>query len=77
MSAVLDLTRPKFYKGQKIEFIGGFGTIIQYCPNSGYWSYLIEREMGSEPEIARIGYETAILLFETDIILPQNDPVAA
>ena len=26
-------------------------------------------EIGSEPEMGRIGYETTILLFETDIIL--------
>ncbi len=77
MSAVLDLTRPKFCKRQKVEFIGGLGTIIQSCPNSGYWSYLIEMEMGSEPEMGIIGYETAILLFETDITLPQDEPVAA
>ena len=77
MNAVLDLTKPKFCKGQKVEFIGGLGTIIQYCSYSGYWSYLIEMEMGSEPEIGRIGYETAILLFETDIILSQDKPVAA
>ena len=61
----------------KVEFIGALGTIIQYCPKSGYWSYLIEMEMGSEPEMGRIGYETAILLFETDIILRQEEPVAA
>ncbi|AUB41524.1 hypothetical protein COO91_07572 [Nostoc flagelliforme CCNUN1] len=33
-------------------------------------------EMGSEPEMGRMGYETAILLFETDIILPQDELVA-
>ncbi|MBD2562936.1 MULTISPECIES: hypothetical protein [Nostoc] len=77
MSTALDLTRPKFCKGQKVEFIGGLGTIIQYCLNSGYWSYLVEMEMGSEPEMGRIGCETTILLFETDIILPQDEPVLA
>ncbi|MEH1837369.1 MAG: hypothetical protein V7L20_01035 [Nostoc sp.] len=61
----------------KVEFIGGLGTIIQYSPNSGYWSYLIEMEIGSEPEMGRIGYETLILLFETDIILLQDEPLAA
>ncbi|MEA5623120.1 hypothetical protein [Nostoc sp. UHCC 0251] len=77
MNAVVDLRRPKFCKGQKVEFIGGLGTIIQYCLNSGYWSYLVEMEMGLEPEMGRIGYETTILLFETDIILPQDEPVIA
>jgi len=35
----------------------------------GRYSNLIEMEIGSEPEMGRIGYETTILLFETDIIL--------
>jgi hypothetical protein len=72
MIAVIDPARPKFGKGQKAKFIGGLGTIIQCHPNSGNWSYLVEMEMGSEPEMGRIGYETTILLFETDIILPAN-----
>lgn len=29
-------------------------------------------EIGSEPEMGRIGYETTILLFETDIILLED-----
>ncbi len=70
MSTVVDLKRPKFCKGQKVEFIGGLGTIIQYFHNSEYWPYLVEMEMGSEPEMGRISCETTILLFETDIIFP-------
>ena len=61
----------------KVEFIGALGTIIQYSPNYGYWSYLIEMEMGSELEMGIIGYETSILLFSADIILPQDEPIAA
>ncbi len=34
-------------------------------------------EMSLEPEMGRIGYETTILLFEIDIILPQHEPVVA
>lgn len=34
-------------------------------------------EMGLEPEMGRIGYETTILLFETESILPQDEPVLA
>lgn len=29
-------------------------------------------EIGSEPEMGRIGYEATILLFETDIILLED-----
>lgn len=54
MSTVLDLKIPKFCKRQKVEFIGGLGTIIQDCLNSGYWSYLVEMEMGSEPEMGKL-----------------------
>ncbi|MEH1925449.1 hypothetical protein [Nostoc sp.] len=77
MITVIDLARPKFCKGQKVEFIGGLGTIIQCHPNSGYWSDLVEMEMGSEPDIGRIGYETTILLFETDITLPTDYSLAS
>ncbi|MBD2509064.1 hypothetical protein H6G91_17510 [Nostoc muscorum FACHB-395] len=69
MITVIDIAKPKFYKGQKVEFIGGLGTIRECHPNSGNWSYLVEMEMGSQPKMGRIGYETTILLFETDIIL--------
>ncbi len=75
MGAVVDLARPKFCKGQKVEFLGGLGTIIQCNSSSGHWLYLVEMEMGSEPEMGRIGYETTILLFETDIILLEDYPV--
>ncbi|MBW4429060.1 MAG: hypothetical protein KME50_32805 [Nostoc desertorum CM1-VF14] len=77
MSAVVDLKRPKFCKGQKVEFIGGLGTIIQYFHSSECWSYLVEMEMASEPKMGRIGCETTILLFETDIIFPQHEPAVA
>ncbi len=77
ISAVINLARPKFCKGQKVEFLGGLGTIIQCCRNSGHWSYLVEMEMGSEPDMGRIGYETTILLFETNIILLADHPLVA
>jgi hypothetical protein len=34
-------------------------------------------EMGSEPKMGRIGCKITILLFETDIIFPQDEPVVA
>ncbi|MDZ8187481.1 MAG: hypothetical protein RMX96_21860 [Nostoc sp. ChiSLP02] len=77
MSTVIDFARPKFRQGQKVEFLGGWGTIIQCCRNSGHWSYLVEMAMGAEPEMGRIGYETTILLFETDIALLEDYPFAA
>ncbi|MFN6464762.1 MAG: hypothetical protein RMZ41_023505 [Nostoc sp. DedVER02] len=77
MITVIERARPKFGKGQKVEFIGGLGTIVQCNSTSGNWSYLVEMEMGSEPEIGRIGYETTILLFETDIILPEDYSIGA
>lgn len=46
MNAVINLAKPKFCKGQNVEFIGGLGTIIQCYRNSGHWSYLVEMEMG-------------------------------
>ncbi|MDF5707470.1 MAG: hypothetical protein PUP90_07235 [Nostoc sp. S4] len=72
MSAVIDLAKPKFYKGQQVEFIGGLGSIIECSCNCGHCSYLVEMEMGEQPEMGRIGYETTILLFETDIISLQQ-----
>ncbi|MFN6516283.1 MAG: hypothetical protein RMY29_017525 [Nostoc sp. CreGUA01] len=77
MSVVIEIARPKFCKEQKVEFIGGLGTIIQCCRNSGHWSYLVQMEMGAEPEMGRIGCETTILLFETDIILLEDYPLVA
>ncbi|OUL27986.1 hypothetical protein [Nostoc sp. 106C] len=67
--SVRSLTIPKFNQGQTVEFTGGAGMIVKCSPNSQTWAYLVEMEMGEEPEIGRIGYETTILLFETDIAL--------
>jgi hypothetical protein len=57
--------------------IGGLGNIIQCHPNSGHWSYLIQMEIGSEPEMGRIGYETTIILFDTSIILTKDYSLVA
>ncbi|WP_242064918.1 hypothetical protein [Nostoc sp. FACHB-133] len=50
MITVIDIAKPKFYKGQKVEFIGGLGTIRECHPNSGNWSYLVGMEMGFRTE---------------------------
>jgi hypothetical protein len=62
-------TVPQFRKGQKVSFIGGTGTIKSYQSEAGSWSYLVEMEMGPEPDMGRIGYETTILLTQADISL--------
>jgi hypothetical protein len=64
----IKLAIPKFFKGQEVKFIGGVGTILDCHPNSGSWSYIVEMQMGQEPEMGRIGCETTILLFETDMV---------
>lgn len=61
MSTVINLARPKFCKGQNVEFIGGLGTIIQCYRNSGHWSYLVEMEMGLEPDMG--GLVTKLLFY--------------
>jgi hypothetical protein len=64
---------PRFGKGQRVNFIGGSGTIKSCRPDAGRWSYLIEMEMGPEPEMGRIGYETTIQLTEADLSLWENN----
>ncbi|MBW4505982.1 MAG: hypothetical protein KME64_05680 [Scytonematopsis contorta HA4267-MV1] len=63
------MASPKFQKGQVVEFIGGVGSVVNYRHSSGNWSYFVKMEMGLEPEFGRIGAETTVLLFETDIKL--------
>ncbi|MBW4614689.1 MAG: hypothetical protein KME21_15710 [Desmonostoc vinosum HA7617-LM4] len=76
MDATDILAQPKFFTGQTVEFVGGIGTIIHHRSDSGSWSYLVKMEMGLEPEMGRIGYETTILLFEKDISLSKRILVA-
>ncbi|MBH8564540.1 hypothetical protein I8748_20530 [Nostoc sp. CENA67] len=63
---------PRFKKEQQVSFVGGLGIIKDYLPEAGTWTYLIEMEMGLEPEMGRIGNETRVLLPETDICLSQD-----
>lgn len=72
-----NMVKPRFIKGQMVEFLGGVGTIINSKPESGSWSYFVQMEMGPEPEMGRIGYETTILLVETDITITDACLVAA
>ena len=59
--------QPKYRKNQKVCFIGGMGKVLNYHQDSGTWTYFVEMEMGPEPEMGRVGQETTILLYETEI----------
>ncbi|WAL62494.1 hypothetical protein [Thermocoleostomius sinensis] len=62
------LSIPRFCREQRVYFIGGIGTIKHHHREAGCWTYLVEMEMGPEPDFGRIGHETTIQLFETDLI---------
>jgi hypothetical protein len=61
---------PRFRKGEKVEFVGGVGTIKSYQVEAGTWTYTVEMAMGPEPEMGRIGAETTVLLNEFDLLQP-------
>lgn len=62
------LMLPRFNRNQLVQFSGGVGTVKSYQPNSNNtWIYAIEMEMGPEPDFGRVGFETTILLHETEI----------
>ncbi len=63
---------PKFRKNQTVRFVGGTGKIRNCMLGSGSWNYLVEMEMGPKPEIGRVGHETKIWLFETDLASEDN-----
>jgi hypothetical protein len=62
------ISQPKFSQDQLVGFIGGKGKVKGFYSNCGCWSYAIEMEMGPEPEMGRVGYETTILLSEMDLL---------
>ncbi|WP_088891072.1 hypothetical protein [Leptolyngbya ohadii] len=59
---------PRFNCEQMVRFVGGQGKIKAYHPESGSWQYMVEMEMGPEPDMGRIGYETTVVLLESDLI---------
>lgn len=61
------LVCPKFSKEERVHFLGGMGTVRNYYPEPGAWVYLVEMDMGPEPEMGRVGYETTILLSEPEL----------
>jgi hypothetical protein len=62
------LTLPRFRRNQSVYFIGGLGTIQDQHCESGRWLYLVSMEMGPEPAMGRVGCETSLWLYETDLI---------
>lgn len=58
---------PRFNKNQMVCFVGGVGKIRSCRPESGTWTYVVEMELGPEPDMGRVGSETMILLLEADI----------
>lgn len=66
------LSVPRFRKGQAVKFIGGAGTIKNYRPEAGVWTYLIEMELGIEPDFGRVGAETMVWLPEVDLMASEE-----
>lgn len=58
---------PKFQKNQQVSFIGGIGKILNCQVDASAWTYAVEMEMGPEPSMGRVGPETTIWLYETEI----------
>lgn len=57
----------QFNEKQTVSFLGGKGKIISYKPVSNSWTYAVQMDMGPEPAFGRIGFETTILLEETEL----------
>jgi hypothetical protein len=72
MVATAKKLAPQFRQGQQVRFIGGAGTIKSLRPDAGSWTYQVEMEMGPEPEMGRIGYETTIVLAEADMTIAEH-----
>jgi hypothetical protein len=58
---------PKFNRSETVRFLGGIGTVKSLQPTAGTWMYRVEMELGPEPQMGRIGSETTVLLYESDI----------
>lgn len=57
----------RFNKKETVCFVGGKGKIISYKPVSNSWTYAVQMDMGPEPAFGRIGFETTIILDETEL----------
>ncbi len=61
------LKMPRFGNNQRVRFIGGEGIVRKLQHESASWNYVIEMEMGSEPDFGRVGAETIIVLSEAEL----------
>ena len=61
------LNAPKFREQQQVCFAGGQGTILSLQADGIDWLYSVEMPLGAEAEMGRIGYETIILMPETEL----------
>jgi len=46
------MTPPRF-SNQMVCFVGGVGTIRSCRPESGTWTYVVEMELGPEPDMGK------------------------
>ena len=60
-------TTPKFSQDQQVHFLGGNGTILFCLVDGGHWLYGVKMPEGKESDIRRIGYETIVLVSETEL----------
>ena len=61
------LNAPKFREQQQVCFTGGQGTILSLQADGVDWLYSVEMPLGLEPDMGRIGYETIVLMSETEL----------
>jgi hypothetical protein len=67
MPTTLKRLMPTFYNNQRVKFIGGVGIVRRFQYEFGSWDYLVEMEMGQEPDFGRVGAETMVILKETEL----------
>ncbi|MBW4516401.1 MAG: hypothetical protein KME11_14420 [Timaviella obliquedivisa GSE-PSE-MK23-08B] len=63
----ISMKAPSFCHTQRVSFVGGAGIVRNFKSESGTWTYLIEMELGVEPEFGRVGAETMVVLNEADL----------
>ncbi|MEM9510243.1 MAG: hypothetical protein AAGA16_21590 [Cyanobacteria bacterium P01_E01_bin.35] len=66
------INQPKFREEQQVQFVGGSGTISYKQSDGGQWLYGVEMPLGAEPDMGRIGYETIVLIPESELSVWQN-----
>lgn len=71
------ITVARFRKGQEVVFLGGSGVVKGRYLESGHWMYAVQMQMGPEPEVGRIGYETTVIMPELDLTTAEPNLSAA